>query len=107
MPFKTVISFFALAIIISISVISGTGCANIVPPAGGPRDSLPPLLVKANPGDSTRNFNSDRITFTFDEYVDLDNFMQNAIISPIPKIIPQSSRHLNTITVRLKDSLES
>jgi hypothetical protein len=26
-----------------------TGCANIVPPTGGPRDSLPPVLLTAEP----------------------------------------------------------
>ncbi|HVF96953.1 MAG TPA: hypothetical protein VM871_06520, partial [Flavisolibacter sp.] len=40
-----------------------TGCANIIPPSGGPRDSLPPRLVSALPRDSTLNFRGDRITF--------------------------------------------
>ena len=27
-----------------------TGCANIVPPTGGPKDTLPPVLMTADPG---------------------------------------------------------
>ncbi|MEJ7912652.1 MAG: Ig-like domain-containing protein, partial [Chitinophagaceae bacterium] len=53
------------------SMISGTGCANIVPPQGGPRDTLPPVLLNVDPPDSTLNFRGNRITFTFDEYVNL------------------------------------
>jgi hypothetical protein len=49
MNFKAFISFAAGIFIISISLISGPGCANIVPPEGGFRDSLPPELMKVTP----------------------------------------------------------
>jgi hypothetical protein len=65
------ISFFLICIISLISLIGDSGCANIVPPQGGPRDSLPPLLIKVNPKDSALNFTGNKITFTFDEYVEL------------------------------------
>lgn len=32
------------------------GCAAQQPPQGGPRDQTPPKLVKAIPGNKTRNF---------------------------------------------------
>jgi Bacterial Ig-like domain len=106
MHFRTLISFLALTIIIFLSTVIGPGCANIVPPMGGPRDSIPPTLIKVTPADSSRNFGGNRISFTFDEYIDIDNFSQNAIISPIPKSMPTATRKLNTLTVRLRDSLE-
>lgn len=83
-----------------------TGCANIVPPAGGARDSLPPQLIRSSPPNGTRFFSEKVINLTFDEYVDLDNPGQNMIISPIPKtpIIP--TRKLNVVTIRIKDTLE-
>jgi hypothetical protein len=101
------ISFAVFIAIISISIISGTGCANIVPPAGGDRDSLPPVLLKANPVDSSRNFTGNKLSFSFDEYIQVDNFQQNVIVSPIPKIQPTETHRLNTLSVRLKDSLEA
>jgi hypothetical protein len=107
MNFRIFISYVALIIIISISVISGSGCANIVPPAGGFRDSLPPLLVKANPPDSSKNFEGNKISFLFDEYVQVDNFQQNVIVSPVPRNQPTHTYRLNTVSVRLKDSMEA
>ncbi len=82
------------------------GCANIIPPAGGPRDSLPPVLVKASPADSLKNFKANRITLSFDEYVDIQNLQDNLIVSPVPKTQPAVDHKLNTITIRLRDSLE-
>ena len=84
-----------------------TGCANMIPPQGGPRDSLPPQLTKSSPGDSTRNFTGNRITFSFNEFIELQNIQENLLVSPSPQINPVVSSKLNTVTVRLKDSLES
>jgi hypothetical protein len=84
-----------------------SGCATIVPPEGGPRDTLPPIITEARPVDSVLNFTGNRITFTFDEYVKLDNVMQNLIVSPIPRVQPTVTSRLTTVTVRLRDSLEA
>ncbi|WP_127132991.1 Ig-like domain-containing domain [Pseudoflavitalea rhizosphaerae] len=91
---------------IAVSMVSSPGCANIAPPTGGPRDSLPPRLVRALPGDSTRNFNSKKIVFEFDEYVQVDNVQENLLVSPTPKINPTVTNKLRTITVTIKDTLE-
>jgi hypothetical protein len=95
-----------LIIISAIGLISGPGCANIIPPAGGPRDSVSPLLLKASPVDSSLNFKPNRISFTFDEFVEVQNVQQEVLVSPLPKLIPAVDYKLNTITVRLKDSLD-
>lgn len=81
-------------------------CANIVPPGGGPRDSLPPRLINAVPKDSGLNINTNKITLTFDEYVQLDNAQQNIIVSPNPKNTPIVESRLKTVTVKLRDTLE-
>ena len=84
----------------------GNSCANIVPPTGGPRDSLPPVLIKATPNDSAKHFTAGKITLEFDEFVTVDNAQQNVIIWPNPKTQPVIESKLRTITIRLKDSLE-
>jgi hypothetical protein len=104
---QSLIVFIGLGIIILISVISGPGCANIIPPQGGPRDSIPPVLLKASPEDSTRNFKGKTIVFTFDEFVDVQNIQENLLVSPLPKINPAVEFKLKTVTVKLKDTLES
>src|SRR5688500_15629952 len=82
------------------------GCANIIPPSGGPRDSLPPVLISANPKDSTLNFKGNRIVLTFDEYVDIDNAQDNFLFTPLFETVPVVDVKLKTITVRLRDTLE-
>lgn len=87
--------------------VFNSGCANIIPPQGGPRDSLPPLLQKADPADSTRNFTDNKITFTFDEFVEVQNISENLMMSPLPKNTPVVDYKLKTVTLKLKDSLEA
>lgn len=99
--FFFVLIFFAIQKIVVLS-----GCANIIPPQGGPRDSLPPLLLKADPVDSSRNFSDTRITFSFDEYVDIQDVYNNLLVSPLPKNLPTVDYKLRTVTVKLKDTLE-
>lgn len=84
----------------------GTGCASIVPPTGGPKDTLPPILVNASPADSTLSFTGNRIVLNFDEYVQVDNPQQNMLISPVPKTNPVIQVKLRTLTVQIKDTLE-
>ncbi len=106
MKSRALISFAGLLFFVSFVVINGPGCANIVPPQGGFKDSLPPELVRVNPADSTKNFSGNKISFSFDEYVQLDNFSQNVLVSPVPKVTPTANFRLNTVTVHLRDTLE-
>jgi hypothetical protein len=103
---RLLISTIGFIAIIFISVISSPGCANIIPPSGGPRDSLPPVLVKASPHDSTRNFTGNKIIFSFNEFIDVQNPRENLIISPTLKTEPNVDPKLNTVTVKLKDTLD-
>ncbi len=66
--------------ILSLAIISG--CAKRGNPTGGPIDSLPPVLVNANPKLNTTNFESEEIRLTFDEFVKLDKVEDQLIISP-------------------------
>lgn len=86
-----------------------SGCAQIVSPTGGSRDSLPPKLVSANPKQGTTNFKGNKITLDFDEYVELADVRQNLLVSPTPKTSqndPNVDYKLRTVTIKLKDTLE-
>lgn len=82
------------------------GCANIIPPSGGPRDSLPPVLLQATPPDSTTNFSAQRIQLTFDEFIDLKDVQNNLLFTPLFENNPEVSVRAKTVTVRFRDSLE-
>lgn len=98
--------FFFILLFSLQQIVVLPGCANIIPPQGGPKDSLPPQLIKANPMDSSRNFTGNKIIFSFDEFVDVQSVQENFIFSPTPKITPVVDYKLNTVTVKLKDTLE-
>ena len=102
---KRLVAYLVIASFI-LGALVVSGCANIIPPAGGPRDSLPPFLVRANPPDSTSNFPGGKIVLTFNEYVELNSPQENLIVSPIPKNEPFPEAKLRTVTIRLKDTLE-
>src|SRR5687768_4742826 len=102
---KAIFSFFILLAGAFFLTFSSTGCANIIPPSGGPRDSLPPKLVLATPADSTLNFRENRISFVFDEYVDLQEVQNNLLFTPTFEINPEVSVRLRTVSVRFRDSL--
>ena len=83
-----------------------SGCANIIPPAGGPKDTLPPVLINAFPKDSAINFKGNKITLTFNEYIEVQEQSANLVFSPTPTNIPVINTHLREITIKLKDTLE-
>jgi hypothetical protein len=99
--------FVCLLLVLTITqTMVFTNCANIIPPLGGPKDSLPPQLISVNPKDSSRNFNSNKITLVFNEFVELQNLRENIIVSPTPKTEPLIEAKLRTVTVKIKDTLE-
>lgn len=88
-----------------IIAITGNGCAQIGSIPGGARDSLPPRLISSTPKQPAVNVKDNRISLTFDEYIELQELQNNLIISPYPKKAPEISSRLKTVSVKLKDSL--
>jgi uncharacterized protein (DUF2141 family) len=88
-----------------ILAIGNAGCGQIGMPTGGPKDSIPPRLVSASPKLKSTNVTGNKITLTFNEYVDLKEPQTNVLISPLPKKQPSVEFKLKTVTVKLKDTL--
>jgi hypothetical protein len=106
MNYRALISFIAIAGFLFSIIQSSSGCANIIPPEGGPRDTLPPVITKADPPINTKNFSERRITITFDEYVDLENAQATLIVNPLLPNLLVPSRKLNVVTIPIRDTLE-
>jgi hypothetical protein len=85
--------------------VGNAGCAQIGSPTGGPRDSIPPRLTNASPQLSSTNVTGNKITLTFNEYVEIKDAQTNVVISPLPKRPPQVDYKLKTVTVKLRDTL--
>ena len=94
-----------LIVIAAIGLAQISGCANIVPPSGGPRDSLPPYLLVAKPHDSSVNINPKEIVIAFNEYISTDAVQENLIFSPTIKTMPLIDARLNMLRIRINDTL--
>ena len=89
--------------------LSTVQCAKRASPTGGPRDSIPPLLINASPKLNTVFFDKDEINLTFNEYVTLKDISKQLIISPPLnssqyKIYPVTGA-AKKVTVKLLDTL--
>ena len=85
-----------------ISILIINGCAKRGSPTGGPKDSIPPILVNANPKLNSTNFNEEEIRLTFDEWIKLDKVQDQLIISPP---IDNSSYEIKPLTGVTKISI--
>ncbi len=107
MSLKKLVFAVLVCVVLAAMAALQTGCANIIPPTGGPKDTLPPTLISANPKDSALRFTGKEIRLVFDEYIQLENASQNIIVNPVPKIVPNTEARLRTLIIRIKDTLEA
>lgn len=100
------LGFLTLCSLLIFGVIASPGCANIVPPTGGPKDTIPPRLLSALPVDSVRHFAEKRIILNFNEYIDGKDIRTELVVSPVPKVDPIVDTKLKIVTIRIKDTLQ-
>ena len=84
-------------------------CARRGAPTGGPKDEIPPVVLRADPPQKTVNFNKDRIRIYFDEYIKLNKLNDQLVVSPpleqTAYIISPQSLAAKYIEVEFLDSL--
>lgn len=105
MTFRNVL--FSLFLLLSVYIISiiAPGCAQIISPSGGPKDTIAPVLTSASPANGTLNFRGNRITLNFDEYVTVEQLQDNLLVTPTPINTPYVDYRLRSVTIRLRDTL--
>jgi uncharacterized protein (DUF2141 family) len=84
-------------------------CANRGRPSGGPKDEIPPQIVKSTPENFSTNFDGKEIKIYFDEYVKIKNLQRQLIISPpmdpAPEVTPLGTAS-KYITLKINDTLQ-
>lgn len=83
-------------------------CANTSGgPIGGPKDTIPPIVVKTIPDSLPTQFpiNKGKIIITFNEYVQLKNPNTEIVVSPPSKKKPQTRLKGKGVIVSFKDTL--
>ena len=80
-------------------------CARITQPQGGPKDSLPPVVITMTPAYGTVDFKEKRVYIEFNEYVQLKDQQKEFYTSPFMKKTPLVSLRGRGIQVDIKDTL--
>lgn len=74
-------------------------CANIVPPTGGLKDTIPPRIISSNPKLYSTEVTPSRITIVFDEFIELKNLQQQFLISPPQEERPKITQRGKILTI--------
>lgn len=100
---------FLKLLIVTIFYTAFFGCAKRGTPTGGPKDSIPPVLVNAIPKIETINFKENKIKLYFNEYIKIKDAKKNLVISPPQKydpIITPAGTASKFITIKILDTLD-
>ena len=81
-------------------------CARTMAPTGGPKDTLPPVVIKMEPANRTLNFTHDRVFIEFDEYVQLKDLLKEFYTSPAMNTKPTVTLKGRGIRIDIRDTLK-
>jgi hypothetical protein len=93
-----IVAGFAWIVIVS-------SCANQGMPTGGPRDSIPPVLVGTQPEYKSLNFDGNEVRLTFDEFIIPDQVSEVLVVSPPLEKRPTILTKSKTLIVRFNEDL--
>jgi uncharacterized protein (DUF2141 family) len=81
-------------------------CARQTSPTGGPKDTIPPILVRSFPAKQQINFKGDKIELLFNEMVAVSNPKEQVIITPDVGKDYEITANKNKVTLTLKTKLK-
>lgn len=104
---KTILNtkYLILAIFLGLFLFN-SHCASVQQPMGGPKDSIPPKILKETPVNLTRNFKSKEVIIEFDEFVKLQNEFKEISVTPDMDKIPTYKIKKKSLVITLPDTLE-
>lgn len=112
-PQHTRMSFFKLKNIVTLALgisffylIFFTSCANIGSPSGGPKDSIPPVVLKTIPNLRGTNYTGKDVRLTFDEFIIPDEISEKLVISPAMKKKPVVKMKSKTLIIEFQEDLK-
>jgi len=103
--FKIENSLLITVVALFIALAFYTSCANQGMPTGGPKDSLPPILLETVPAIRGINFTGKEVRLTFNEYIISDAVSENLVISPPLQKRPSVRTRSKTLIVAFNEDL--
>ena len=105
---RSITSSLSAIIVLLFGAALFTKCASTMTPTGGPKDTIPPVIVHMNPDNFTTNVDTlhpPKIYVEFDEYVQIKDIQKELFTSPALKKQPMVTRRGKGIVITLKDTL--
>lgn len=103
MKFLDKIPYLVVAVFAWIIIVSS--CANQGMPTGGPRDTIPPVLIGTYPEYKSLNFSGNEVRLTFNEYIIPDQVSEMLVISPPMEKRPTILTKSRTLLLRFNEPL--
>ncbi|MGM0497998.1 MAG: Ig-like domain-containing protein [Bacteroidota bacterium] len=94
------------ALVILFGILSFSRCAKVVSPSGGPKDSIPPQPIRAEPPNYSTGFSTDEIEIEFNEFITFKEMNKQFISSPPFSEKPDISERGKKVKVFLNDTLK-
>ena len=95
-----------LALVVLLGILSFSHCAKVVSPTGGPKDTIPPRPIKADPKNYSTDFSADEIEIEFNEFITFKEMNKQFISSPPFEEDPEIAERGKKVNVVLKDTLK-
>ena len=94
-----------LRILLLISTLIFSACANSQPPSGGPPDTVPPEILVNVPQDKTRHFSGKSVEIEFSKYMNRAQVNESIFISP--SINYQTDWSGKNLEIEFEEALDS
>ena len=105
---RSITRLISVAIVLLFGGALLTKCASTMTPTGGPKDTLPPVIMLMEPNNFTTNIDTlhpPKIFIGFNEYVQIKDLQKELYTSPAMKKKPSVVRRGLGIVVTIKDTL--
>ena len=105
---RSITRLISVAIVLLFGGALLTKCASTMTPTGGPKDTLPPVIVLMEPNNFSTNIDTLRtpkIFIGFNEYVQIKDLQKELYTSPAMKKKPTVVRRGQGIVITMKDTL--
>jgi len=87
-------------------LIFTTSCANPGMPTGGPKDSIPPVVVRTVPEFEAKGYRGKAVNLTFSEYIQSGDVSKSLVVSPPLRKPPVVKMKSKTLILDFGDNLK-
>lgn len=96
-------------VVFLVALMSGVfgGCASTGYPTGGPKDEVPPVMIRSTPPADALSFLGDEIRIEFNELIQVTDIFQKLMVSPPVNEAPVVTARGNTLIIRFQEDLQS